>query len=49
MAEATVTDEELFAVDGWQSLSGEAVVETILPDSSRRYDADREHLERLLR
>ena len=44
-----VADEELFAVDRWQWLSGEALVETILWDSSRHYDAHREHLERLSR
>jgi len=43
------TDEELFAVDRWPWLSGEALVETILWDSSRHYDAHREHLERLSR
>ena len=44
-----VTDDELFAADRWQWLSGEALVETILWDSSRHYDAHREHLERLSR
>jgi hypothetical protein len=44
-----VTDEELLAADRWQWLSGEALVETILWDSSRHYDAHREHLERLSR
>jgi len=44
-----VADEELIAVDRWQWLSGEALVETILWDSSRHYDAHREHLERLSR
>jgi hypothetical protein len=44
-----VTDEELFAADRWQWLDGEALVETILWDSSRHYDAHREHLERLSR
>jgi hypothetical protein len=44
-----VTDEELFAADRWPSLGGEALVETILWDSSRHYDAHREYLERLLR
>ncbi|HKA11015.1 MAG TPA: ClbS/DfsB family four-helix bundle protein [Candidatus Dormibacteraeota bacterium] len=42
-----VTNEELFAVDRWPWLGGEALVETILWDSSRHYDAHREHLERL--
>lgn len=44
-----VTDEELFAADRWPELGGEALVETILWDSSRHYDAHREHLERLSR
>lgn len=43
------TDEELFAVDRWPWLGGEALVEMILWDSSRHYDAHREHLERLSR
>jgi hypothetical protein len=42
-----VTDEELFAADRWPWLGGEALVETILWDSSRHYDAHREPLERL--
>ena len=42
-----VTDEELFADDRWPWLGGEALVEMILWDSSRHYDAHREHLERL--
>lgn len=42
-----VTDEELFADDRWPWLDGEALVETILWDSSRHYDEHREHLERL--
>ena len=44
-----VTDEELFAADRWPELGGEALVETILWDSSRHYDAHREYLERLSR
>jgi len=44
-----VTDEELFAADRWPWLGGEALAETILWDSSRHYDAHREHLERLSR
>jgi len=44
-----VTEEELFAADRWPWLGGEALVETILWDSSRHYDAHREHLERLSR
>ena len=44
-----VTDDELFAADRWSWLGGEALVEMILWDSSRHYDAHREHLERLSR
>ncbi len=44
-----VTDEELFAADRWPWLGGESLVETVLWDSSRHYDAHREHLERLSR
>ena len=44
-----VTDEELFADDRWPWLGGEALAEIILWDSSRHYDAHREHLERLSR
>jgi hypothetical protein len=44
-----VTDEELFADDRWPWLGGEGLVETILWDSSRHYDAHREHLEPLSR
>ncbi len=44
-----VTDEELFVADRWPWLGGEALIETILWDSSRHYDAHREHLERLSR
>ncbi len=44
-----LTDEELFADDRWPWLGGEALVETILWDSSRHYDAHREHLEPLSR
>lgn len=40
-----VTDEELFADGRWPWLGGEALVDTILWDSSRHYDAHREHLE----
>lgn len=43
-----VTDEELFGADRWPWLGGEALAEMILWDSSRHYDAHREHLERLL-
>jgi hypothetical protein len=42
-----VTDEELFADDRWPWLGGEALVETILWDTSRHYDAHREYLEPL--
>jgi hypothetical protein len=44
-----VTDEDLFAADRWPWLGGEALVETILWDSSRHYDAHREHIQRLSR
>jgi hypothetical protein len=44
-----VTDDELFAADRWPWLGGEALVETILWDSSRHYDAHREHLATLSR
>jgi hypothetical protein len=42
-----LTDEELFAADRFPWLEGEALAEMILWDSSRHYDAHREHLERL--
>jgi hypothetical protein len=42
-----VTDEELFADDRWPWLGGEGLFETIRWDSSRHYDAHREHLEPL--
>jgi hypothetical protein len=42
-----VTDNELFAADRWPWLGGEALVETVLWDSLRHYDAHRDHLERL--
>ncbi len=41
------TDEELFAVDRWPWTGGEALVETILWDTSRHYEAHRENLARL--
>ena len=41
------TDEELFSVDRWPWLDGEALVETILWDTSRHYDEHVEYLERL--
>ncbi len=41
------SDEELFAADRWPWLDGEALVETILWDTSRHYEAHRESLERL--
>jgi hypothetical protein len=44
-----VTDEELFVADRWQWLTGEPLVEMLLWDSSRHYDAHREHLERISR
>jgi hypothetical protein len=40
------SDEELFTDDRWPWLDGEALVETILWDSSRHYDEHLEHLER---
>lgn len=42
-----VTDEELFAEDRWAWLAGEALVETILWDTSRHYEAHRDALEAL--
>jgi hypothetical protein len=42
-----VTEEELFASDRFPWLEGEALVEMILWDSSRHYDAHLEHLDRL--
>ena len=42
-----VTDEELFVDDRWPWLGGEALVEMILWDTSRHYDAHREYLEPL--
>jgi hypothetical protein len=44
-----VTEHELFADDIWPWLGGEALVETILWDSSRHYEAHREYLEPLSR
>ncbi|MDE3111601.1 MAG: ClbS/DfsB family four-helix bundle protein [Chloroflexota bacterium] len=41
------TEAELFGSDRWSWLDGEALVETILWDSSRHYDAHREQLDRL--
>jgi hypothetical protein len=38
------SDEELFADGRWPWLGGEALAETILWDSSRHYEAHREHL-----
>ena len=43
----SVTDEELFADDRWPWLGGEALVEMILWDTSRHYDAHSEYLEPL--
>jgi hypothetical protein len=45
----SVADEELFAGDRWPWLDGEALVELILWDTSRHYDAHRQQLERLSR
>lgn len=42
-----VTEEELFGPDRWPWLDGEPLVEMVLWDTSRHYDAHREHLERL--
>ena len=42
-----LSDDELFAADHWPWLEGEPLVETILWDTSRHYDAHREFLERL--
>ena len=44
-----LTDEELFADERWPWLGGEALAETVLWDSSRHYDAHRDHLEPLSR
>jgi len=43
------TDEDLFAADRWPWLDGEALVETVLWDTSRHYDAHRDYLERFSR
>ena len=40
-----VTEEELFGADRWPWLRGEALVETILWDTSRHYDAHWEQLQ----
>lgn len=42
-----LTEEELFADDRWPWLDGEPLVEMVLWDSSRHYDAHHEHLDRL--
>ncbi len=44
-----LSEEELFTADRWAWLEGEALVEGILWDTSRHYDAHREELERLSR
>ncbi len=44
-----LTDEELFAPDRWPWLRGEALVEMVLWDTSRHYEAHREALEALAR
>jgi hypothetical protein len=41
------TDDELFREDRWPWLSGEALVETILWDTTRHYEAHRKHVESL--
>ena len=43
-----VTDDELFAANRWPWLGGEPLAEMIQWDSSRHYDAHRQHLEQLL-
>lgn len=43
------SEDAIFEADRWPWLSGEALVETILWDSSRHYGAHRENLERLSR
>ena len=43
-----VTDEELFAANRWPWLGGEPLAEMVQWDSSRHYDAHRQHLERLV-
>jgi hypothetical protein len=43
-----VTEEDLFSNDRWPWLDGEALVETVLWDSSRHYDAHSDQLESLL-
>ena len=42
-----VTDDELFIDDRWPWLDGEALVETVLWDSSRHYEEHRDQLEPL--
>lgn len=41
---APLTDDDLFAADRWPWLDGEALVETLLWDTSRHYEAHLEHL-----
>ncbi len=43
-----VTDDELFSVDRWPWLDGEALVEMILWDTQRHYDGHREQIEQLV-
>jgi hypothetical protein len=39
-----LTDQDLFGADRWPWLGEEALVETLLWDTSRHYEAHREHL-----
>ena len=39
-----LTDDDLFGADRWPWLGEEALVETLLWDTSRHYEAHREHL-----
>ena len=39
-----LTDDDLFGADRWPLLGGEALVETLLWDTSRHYEAHLEHL-----
>jgi hypothetical protein len=41
---APLTDDDLFAADRWPWLDGEALVETLLWDTSRHYEAHLGHL-----
>jgi hypothetical protein len=39
-----LTDDDLFGADRWPWLGGEALVETLLWDTSRHYEAHLKHL-----